>query len=308
MSEISFADLKNELKTELDDLVRSDEPMSAHTSFKVGGPAEIFVSVRKREDVIGACEICHRYGVIPTVIGNGSNLLVRDGGIEGVVLAISGGLDSVKFDGCEVTAEAGISLASLVAKCADHGLSGLEFAGGIPGALGGGVFMNAGAYGGELSAFLKEVTLLSLDGKIRKAKTAELDMSYRHTILEQTGEIVLDATFLLNEDEPAAIRERIGEFNRQRREKQPLNYASAGSTFKRPTGFFAGKLIQDSGLSGFGIGDACVSEKHCGFVVNKGSASAAQVLEVIEHVQQTVSEKFGVRLETEVRILGKDKL
>ena len=256
-----------------------------------------------------------------TVIGNGSNLLVSDKGIRGVVMALEG---SVAFrenraplperaswsfydffiKGTQVWAGAGIPLSALAVRTAAAGLSGLEYAGGIPGTLGGGIMMNAGAYGGELADCLKEVLLIRPDGELVLVAAADLELGYRASRMQQTGEIVAGACLQLSEGDAEQALARIREFNARRREKQPLEYPSAGSAFKRPEGYFAGKLIQEAGLSGFRIGDAQISEKHCGFLINRGAATAAQVRELIQEVQARVWNQAGVRLEPEIRLLG----
>lgn len=284
--------------------IRCGEPMALHTTFRVGGPADYFLVPRDGEEIAALRGLCQEKGIPVTVIGNGSNLLVRDGGIRGLVLALCGGMDGIEVCGDEIRAGAGVLLSRLAGQAAAQGLSGLEFASGIPGTLGGGIFMNAGAYGGELRTSLKWVRVLMPGGGEEEIPAGQMEMSYRRSRVQRTGEIVLSACFMLTPDEAGAIQARMRELNTRRREKQPLEHGSAGSTFKRPEGYFAGKLIEECGLRGFSVGDAQVSEKHCGFVVNRGRATAAEVLAVIAAVQERVLAVRGVKLEPEVRILG----
>lgn len=251
-----------------------------------------------------------------TVIGNGSNLLVGDKGIRGLVIGIGKGMSEIEVteavaqdftaqDNCHIiTAGAGAILAAVAAKAAEASLSGLEFASGIPGSVGGAVVMNAGAYGGEIKDVLIDATVLTADGELKTVTRDELDLSYRHSIVPEKGYIVLSARFRLTPKPKDEIKSYMAELRAKRVEKQPLEYPSAGSTFKRPEGYFAGKLIMDAGLRGYSVGDAQVSEKHCGFVVNKGEAAAADVLTLIKDVQETVLKQFGVKLEPEVKMIG----
>lgn len=285
--------------------IRREEPLARHTTFRVGGPAQYFVQPALAE-ISQVLELCRRFEMPLTVIGNGSNLLVSDAGLRGVVLEIgkaAAGL-TVLSDEETLVVQAGTLLSETARTAASYGLSGMEFAAGIPGSLGGAVFMNAGAYGGEMKDILSEVRVLALDGVQRVYRAQELELSYRHSRMMDAGELVLEARLSLKKDEKAAIQARMDELKRKRLEKQPLEYPSAGSTFKRPEGYFAGKLIEDAGLRGFRIGDAQVSEKHCGFVINRGGASAAEILELMQEVQQRVKEDSGVTLEPEVRLLG----
>lgn len=251
-----------------------------------------------------------------TVIGNGSNLLVGDKGIRGLVIGIGKGLSEIEVteavaqdftvqdNGHIITAGAGAILAAVAAKAAEAALSGLEFASGIPGSVGGAVVMNAGAYGGEIKDVLIDATVLTAEGELKTVTRDELDLSYRHSIVPEKGYIVLSARFRLTPKPKDEIKSYMAELRAKRVEKQPLEYPSAGSTFKRPEGYFAGKLIMDAGLRGYSVGDAQVSEKHCGFVVNKGEATAADVLTLIKDVQETVLKQFGVKLEPEVKMIG----
>lgn len=285
--------------------ILENEPMSRHTTFRVGGPADVLFLPESEEQLIGALSIAREAGVNCVVIGNGSNLVVRDGGIRGLVIALGEGMAAIVRIGDTLTAGAGASLARVSAYAQASGLAGLEFASGIPGTLGGGCAMNAGAYGGQLSDVLIDARVL-LDGAVRTLTVEEMQMGYRTSLPLRQGGIVISARFGLTPDDPEAIAARMSELNARRRDKQPLNYPSAGSTFKRPEGYFAGVLIEQAGLKGKSVGGAQVSEKHAGFIVNTGEATAADILALIDIVQAEVAARFGVRLETEVRILGED--
>lgn len=282
-----------------------NEPMSRHTTFRVGGPADVMFLPESGEQVAAALCAARNAGVDALVIGNGSNLVVRDGGVRGLVIALGDGMSAVSRDGNVVTAQAGASLARVAAFAQAEGLSGLEFASGIPGTLGGGCAMNAGAYGGQLSDVLIDAEVL-LDDAVRTLTNADMQMGYRTTMPLREGGIVLSARFALTPDDPEAIAARMRELNARRRDKQPLNYPSAGSTFKRPEGHFAGALIEGAGLKGRSVGGAQVSEKHAGFIINTGGATAADILALIRVVQDEVAARYGVALETEVRIVGED--
>ena len=285
--------------------ILENEPMSRHTTFRVGGPADLVFLPESGEQVAAALKAAQSAGVPAYVIGNGSNLLVKDGGIRGLVIALGEGMSAVSREGNTVTAQAGASLARVAAFAQSEGLSGLEFASGIPGTLGGGCAMNAGAYGGQLSDCLIDARVL-MGGEARTLTVSEMEMGYRTTRPLREGGVVLSARFALTADDPGAIAARMKELNARRRDKQPLNYPSAGSTFKRPEGHFAGALIEGAGLKGRSVGGAQVSEKHAGFIINTGSAAAADILGLIRLVQAEVREKYGVELETEVRIIGED--
>lgn len=280
------------------------EMMCRHTTFKVGGPAEYYVCP-KRAQVAEIIALCQSYAIPWQVIGNGSNLLVSDKGISGLVIELGKEASQVTVNGCSIKAEAGALLSAVAAKAAAHGLTGMEFASGIPGTIGGAVVMNAGAYGGEMKQIVAKATVLTAEGREKVLSLEELDFGYRHSWVMENHAIVLDTELLLEKGSPEAIRERMAQLRSQRSEKQPLEFPSAGSTFKRPEGYFAGKLIQDAGLRGYRVGDAQVSEKHCGFVINRGEATAAQIRQLISDVQTRVETQFGVTLETEVRFLGK---
>lgn len=286
------------------DQIRREEPLSRHTTFRVGGPAEYFVMPHVAQ-VQELAALCRRFELPLTVIGNGSNLLVSDAGLRGVVLEFGKEASGIRIEKENfLIVAAGTLLSETASFAAKHALSGMEFAAGIPGSVGGAVVMNAGAYGGEMKDILTDVRVLTADGEIRVRPEEELDLSYRHSRMMDEAELVLEARILLQHGDESEIRGRMDELRRRRVEKQPLEYPSAGSTFKRPEGYFAGKLIEDAGLRGFRVGDAQVSEKHCGFVVNRGAATAAQILELIERVQERVQETSGVNLEPEVRLLG----
>lgn len=284
--------------------VRKEEPLSRHTTFRVGGAAEYFVTP-SLEQIPEVAALCRQYEMPLTVIGNGSNLLVADTGLRGVVMEIGKAASGIRIlDGEDLVVQAGTLLSETAAFAAKNGLAGMEFAAGIPGSLGGAVVMNAGAYGGEMKDILSGVRVLTKKGEIKVRPADELDLSYRHSRMMDEEEIVLEARLNLTQGSEAVIRAKMDELRKKRTEKQPLEYPSAGSTFKRPEGYFAGKLIEDAGLRGFRVGDAQVSEKHCGFVINRGSASAAQILELMQRVQERVKENSGVDLEPEVRLLG----
>ena len=304
----SKTDLHTQLQQKFSDLTfLLDEPMKGHTTFRIGGPADIYVEP-SIDQVVPLISHLKENGVPFMVIGNGSNLLVSDEGIEGVVISLgkaAGKIDINEADST-VAVEAGAMLAQVANTCAETGLTGLEFASGIPGSIGGAVYMNAGAYGGEMKDIITSVTVLSDSGDIKEYKTDELDMSYRHSALMETGEIVLQAKLQLQKGDKAEIKAKIDDIRQHRIDKQPLNFPSAGSTFKRPEGYFAGKLIDDTGLRGYTVGGAQVSEKHCGFVVNKSNATAAEVLQLMKDVDSKVFEKFGVHLTPEVRIIGRN--
>lgn len=300
MSDNFFRNLQNLLEPEQ---CCRQEAMSSHITFRVGGPAEYYVRP-KREQISSVLSLCKEFQMPWMVIGNGSNLLVGDKGIPGVVIEIGKQMDKITVTGNKITAEAGALLSVTACCAADHGLTGMEFASGIPGSIGGAVVMNAGAYGGEMKHVLKKAVVLTLEGAEKELTLEELDLGYRHSCILKNHYIVLEAEIQLEEGEEEKIRQRMTELRQQRNKKQPLEYPSAGSTFKRPEGYFAGKLIQDTGLQGYQVGGAQVSEKHCGFVINREQATAAEVRQLISDVQDRVEEKFGVRLEPEVKFIG----
>lgn len=280
------------------------EPLCNHTTFRVGGKADAFLSVRNEEQLKNAIILCKEYGVPFLILGNGSNLLVSDEGYRGMVILIGKDMADILIDGSRITAAAGATLGSVAQTAAKNSLGGMEFASGIPGTIGGAVVMNAGAYDGEMKMVVEEVRVMSQEGDIFTLTNEELDFSYRNSRVKKEKLIVLSVTLLLSPNNREAIIEKMNDFAARRREKQPLEYPSAGSTFKRPEGMFAGKLIMDAGLRGYSVGDAQVSEKHCGFVINKGNASAKEIHRLIYDVQEKVKESFGVTLEPEVIFIG----
>lgn len=293
-----FCDLLGE------DRVFTEEAMSQHTTFKIGGPADYFLMPDKGEDVGRVIKICKEKEIPYFILGNGSNLLVGDGGYRGAVIQIYRNMSSVTVEGNEITAQAGALLSAVAAAAKNASLTGFEFAGGIPGTIGGAVVMNAGAYGGEMKDVLTEVTVMNAEGDIFTLPTEELELGYRTSIIKTAGYIVLEAKIRLKEGDPEVIRETMKDLTIRRTTKQPLEYPSAGSTFKRPEGYFAGKLIMDSGLAGYQVGGAQVSEKHCGFVINVGDATARDVRTLMDNVRDIVYKKYGVTLEPEVKFLG----
>ena len=293
-----FCDLLGE------DRVFTEEAMSQHTTFKIGGPADYFLMPDKGEDVGRVIKICKEKEIPYFILGNGSNLLVGDGGYRGAVIQIYRNMSSVTVEGNEITAQAGALLSAGAAAAKNASLTGFEFAGGIPGTIGGAVVMNAGAYGGEMKDVLTEVTVMNAEGDIFTLPTEELELGYRTSIIKTAGYIVLEAKIRLKEGDPEVIRETMKDLTIRRTTKQPLEYPSAGSTFKRPEGYFAGKLIMDSGLAGYQVGGAQVSEKHCGFVINAGDATARDVRTLMDNVRDIVYKKYGVTLEPEVKFLG----
>ena len=284
--------------------VRRQEPMSLHTTFRIGGPADLFVTPGSIQAVADSIRICKETQTPYAVIGNGSNLLVSDTGYRGVIIQIGRNLNQVSVNGEEIRAQAGAMLSVIAKTALSESLTGFEFASGIPGTLGGAAVMNAGAYGGEMKDVLTEVTVLTREGEIRTIPAEKLEMGYRTSLAAKNGWIILEAVLKFQKGDAEAIRGRMEELKMQRVTKQPLDLPSAGSTFKRPEGYFAGKLIMDAGLSGFTVGGAQISEKHCGFVVNKGGATAEDVRNLICAVQKKVQEDAGVKLEPEVKFLG----
>lgn len=284
--------------------VRRQEPMSLHTTFRIGGPADLFVTPGSIQAVADSIRICKETQTPYAVIGNGSNLLVSDTGYRGVIIQIGRNLNQVSVNGEEIRAQAGAMLSVIAKTALSESLTGFEFASGIPGTLGGAAVMNAGAYGGEMKDVLTEVTVLTREGEIRTVPAEKLEMGYRTSLAAKNGWIILEAVLKFQKGDAEAIRGRMEELKMQRVTKQPLDLPSAGSTFKRPEGYFAGKLIMDAGLRGFTVGGAQISEKHCGFVVNKGGATAEDVRNLICAVQKKVQEEAGVKLEPEVKFLG----
>ena len=282
-----------------------NEPMKKHTSFKIGGEADLFVMPKNAEETVEAVMIAENSGLPVTVVGNGSNLLVSDYGIEGMVICLEKSA-GIKIDGCTVHAQSGAMLSRLASECAANSLTGAEFAAGIPGSIGGAVFMNAGAYGGEIKDIVKKVTAL-YGGEIKTFTAEECDFGYRKSIFAEGGYIILEAEFELKPGKEEEIRDIMKELAARRRDKQPLEFPSAGSTFKRPDGYFAGTLIESAGLKGFSVGGAQVSEKHAGFVINKGGATCEDVKALIEAVKKKVYDNSRVILEEEIKAVGRSK-
>jgi len=302
-----------------EDRVRSDEPMAAHTTFRVGGPADYYICPPNRKALIETVRFCRREELPFFIIGNGSNLLVSDTGCRGVIIEVGKDIsevtgpvrkeagtdaDGAQTDGYVIRAEAGILLSVLARSAAEMNLAGLEFASGIPGTLGGAVFMNAGAYGGEMAHVVKSADVLTDDDQLETWTAEQLAFGYRRSAVRDRGAVVLSAELELVEGDRDEIFAKMDELNQRRRDKQPLDYPSAGSTFKRPEGYFAGKLIMDAGLRVLSSGGAAVSDKHCGFIINKGGATAADIRHLITYVAETVYQASGVKLEPEVRFLG----
>ena len=286
------------------DHVLTDEPMKQHTTFKIGGPADYFLVPETGEEVGEIIKICRKTDTPYFILGNGSNLLVGDGGYRGAVIQVYRNMSAVTVEGTTITAQAGALLSAVAAAAKNASLTGFEFAGGIPGTVGGAAVMNAGAYGGEMKDVLVEVTVMDAEGKIFAISAEKLELGYRTSVIKKAGYIVLEAKIRLKEGDQEAIRERMKELTIQRTTKQPLEYPSAGSTFKRPEGYFAGKIVMDSGLRGYQVGGARISEKHCGFVINAGDATAKDVRTLMDNVRDIVYEKYGVTLEPEVKFLG----
>lgn len=280
-----------------------EEPMKKHTTFRVGGPADVLV--QPDETALAAIlALCRQYHVSYSFIGNGSNLLVGDKGIRGVVIEMTDPMGNIEVDGTQITAQAGAMLSKIANTAASNGLGGMEFAAGIPGSVGGAVVMNAGAYGGEMKDIIERVYVLDENGAQLELDRTALNLGYRHSCIPEKKYIVTKVVLELVPRNEAEIRSEMKELNEKRAEKQPLQYPSAGSTFKRPEGYFAGKLIMDAGLRGYQVGGAQVSEKHCGFVINKGDATAADICQLMQDVSDKVQAQFGVVLEPEVKMIG----
>lgn len=281
-----------------------NEPMEKHTTFRVGGAAEAFVQVRDKEQLQKLVSYFGKVSQEYFILGKGSNLLVSDQGYSGVVLDMSKYYTQVRIEGNRIYAQAGASLPQVAVMAAAHGLSGLEFAAGIPGTVGGAVVMNAGAYDGEMKQVVRRVTVLNREGEEMELDNATMEFGYRTSIIKNRPFLVQEVMFELCPGDKEQIMKKGAEFNQRRKEKQPLEYPSAGSTFKRPEGYFAGKLIMDAGLRGYRIGGAQVSEKHCGFIINVGNATASDIQDLMDEVSEKVKKQFGVRLEPEVVRLG----
>lgn len=301
--------MNREFKDELiyaagEENVLFNEPMKKHTTFRIGGKADYFVLPNTEEQIQAVVRLCEDKKVPYYFLGNGSNLLVSDRGYRGVIINIYKNRNHINIEGNRITAQAGALLSKIAKEALNASLTGFEFAAGIPGTLGGAVVMNAGAYGGELKQVLVSAKVLNREGEILTLTNEELKLGYRTSVIPGGGYLVLEAELELKPGNQEEIRGRMDDLAARRSSKQPLEFPSAGSTFKRPEGYFAGKLIMDSGLRGYSVGDAAVSEKHCGFVINKGSATAKEVLSLIRHVQEEVLRQFGVKMETEVKMLG----
>ncbi|KAJ49412.1 UDP-N-acetylmuramate dehydrogenase [Clostridium tetanomorphum] len=285
--------------------VKIDEPMKNHTSFKVGGPVDVLLTPKSHEQIREAIILAKKNRIPYFVMGNGSNLLVRDGGVRGIIIKLCK-LDKISVEDEKIVAQGGALLSKVSSLAAKNSLTGFEFASGIPGSVGGALTMNAGAYNGEISQVIESTLVLDSEGNIMRLSKEKLELGYRMSSILKHGYTVLEAVFKLERGDSQKIYARIEELGKRRREKQPLEYPSAGSTFKRPEGYFAAKLIEDSGLKGTNVGDAEVSKKHSGFIINRGNATAKDILNLIEVVQNTVKEKFNVDLHTEVMIIGEE--
>lgn len=292
------------LFSKLNCVVKYDEPLKNHTTFQIGGKCIALIEPKKVEDIVETIKICRENNLKFFVIGNGSNLLVPDDGYNGVIIKIKSEFSNIQVEGECLIAHSGAKLSEVYTVAYENSLTGFEFASGIPGTIGGAIFMNAGAYGGEMKDIVESVEVLDLDNyEVKELKNEELGFSYRKSIIQRKNYIVLTIKLKLKKGNKEEIKAVYEDLREKRNSKQPLNFGSAGSTFKRPEGHFASKLIEDAGLKGYHINDAWVSEKHSGFIVNKGNASYKEVMELIEYVQKVVFEKFEVKLETEVRIL-----
>lgn len=293
-----------EIKAVLPELILyQQEPMKKHTTFRVGGPADLYVCP-KRQELPEILKLAKKHDLPVTIIGNGSNLLVGDKGIRGLVIEVGAQMRTLEVEGTVLRVQAGALLSQVAAKAAAAGLGGMEFAAGIPGSIGGAVTMNAGAYGGEMKDILQQVTVFTPACEEKVLSREELQLSYRHSCIPENSFLVLEAELSLTPAPEQEIRAKMAELREKRIEKQPLEFPSAGSTFKRPEGYFAGKLIMDAGLRGYTVGDAQVSEKHCGFVINRGNATAAEIVQLMKDVQERVKKQFGVTLEPEVKMIG----
>ena len=298
-----FVDLFAEIYDAND--IKINESLSSFVNFKVGGPADILLIPKNKKQVIKSIEVCKLKNIPYYVIGNGSNLLIRDGGFRGVVLSLKA-VDNITISGEVITAECGAMLRDLSNAAVKNSLTGAEFSCGIPGTIGGAIHMNAGAYNGEMSQIVESAEVINDKGEIVTLSNEELDFGYRSSIVMKKGYIVLSTKFKLVKGEVKSIKDLVNDLTNKRESKQPLEYPSAGSTFKRPEGYFAGKLIEDAGLKGFTLGGAAVSDKHSGFVINKGTATAKDITDLIKYIQDEVKRKFNVELHTEVRIIGEE--
>lgn len=289
-----------------DENIKIDESMSKHTYFKIGGPADFLVEPDNKDELRKIVVELDKNKVPFFIMGNGTNLLVRDKGIRGVVIKLADKFNSINVDGEVIKAEAGALLSKIAIVALNNELTGMEFASGIPGSIGGATVMNAGAYSGEMKDIVIKTEFIDKAGEITCVEGSAHEFDYRTSVMQKEGEIVTSVYLKLKKGDKTKIKSQMDEYAKQRREKQPLSMPSAGSVFKRPTGFFAGKLIEDSGLKGYKIGGAQVSEKHCGFIVNTGNATAKDVIDLIHAVQKKVKEEFNVNLETEVKVVGEE--
>ena len=299
-------DLKNLISKKIFGEVEENVVLAPYTTFKVGGPADLFVCPKNLVELLDVIALCKEADTPYFLLGAGSNLLVSDKGVRGVVIKLGDGFDYAHAKGNTILAGAGVSLAKLSAEAKNASLTGLEFASGIPGTLGGAIYMNAGAYGGEMKDVVDEVSFIDDDGTVKTITGNECDFGYRKSIFSGGNKIIISVKMTLSSGDKDKISETMRELNAKRKEKQPLEFASAGSTFKRPEGYFAGALIEEAGLKGTSVNDAEVSEKHAGFVINKGNATAKDLKELIALVQDKVFEKSGVKLETEVKFVGEE--
>lgn len=303
---MSTINLKELLKNKNLGEVLFDEPMKNHTSFKIGGPADVIIIPKNENALVESIKLLRANNIQYFIMGNGTNLLVKDGGLRGAVIKINDGLNNLRFEDSKIYCEAGVLLTAVSKEAARCGLTGMEFANGIPGTIGGAVTMNAGAYGGEMKDIITTVRVLDMDNIIKEYSNSDMNFRYRESKVTDEGLIVLSVELELKEGNLDEINEIMKDLTYKRTSKQPLELPSGGSTFKRPEGYFAGKLIEDSGLRGIRHGGAQISEKHCGFVVNVQDASCKNVLELIQMVQKTVRDTYSVELETEIKLIGED--
>lgn len=287
--------------------IKLNEPLSQYTYTKTGGPADVLVFPKEKAEAIALVSWIHEVGWALTILGNASNLIVKDGGIRGVVLILTD-MNHIEVTQDTIKAEGGATIIEVSKKALAESLTGLEFACGIPGSVGGAIYMNAGAYEGEVCNRVVSVEVMTRSGEVKVLSNDELEFAYRHSVLQETGDIVLEVLFQLEKGDQATIKKRMDELTFLRTSKQPLEYPSCGSVFKRPTGYFTGKLVQEAGLQGFTLGGAQVSMKHAGFIVNINKATATDYINLIHHIQEVILEKNGVTLETEVRIIGEEPL
>lgn len=295
---------QKKIREELADIIlRFDEPLAKHTSFRIGGPAEMMAFPSSPEQLATILKVSEKLDITPVILGAGTNVLARDEGLSGLVICLKDCLDGMEaLENNRIRVMAGVTMSRAAVFAANHGLSGMEFAHGIPGTVGGGVYMNAGAYGGEIGGICESATIMERDGTLHTLSKEQLDFSYRHSVLEEGNGIVVSAVFNLTSDEPERIKDTMKNLIAKRSASQPLDYPSAGSAFKRPVGGYAAALIDQAGLKGFRIGDAAISEKHAGFAVNLGKASACDVRDLLEQVSDRVYAHSGIRLEPEIRI------